>query len=206
MGFLVECLSERGIETEGVDISEYAIGQAHESGAREMPGRQRYRALWTQVFAHHLYRGLGAYAGGGSAAAIANLCAHSDDILFSSSPEDHRELTHLNVRPAEYWAGLFAQQGFYRDLEFEASFLTPWALRFRKGDPGPQASRLVQSYERRLHWLQAENEGRREIAREMRSELSAKNAEIEAREAQISVLDEQISEMELRHYRPATGC
>ena len=67
--------------------------------------------------------------------AIANFCQHSDDILFSSTPFDYREATHFNVHPPEYWAELFARQGFLRDVDFEATFLTPWAVRFRRTQP-----------------------------------------------------------------------
>jgi hypothetical protein len=85
-----------------------------------------------------------------SEAAVANFCRHSDDVLFSSSPLDYKEATHLNVQPPEYWAGLFARNGFVRDVDFDASFLTPWAVRFRRQrDAWP---RIIQRYERRL-WL-----------------------------------------------------
>ena len=39
--------------------------------------------------------------------AIANLCHHADQILFSSSPDDLDEPTHLNVETTAYWAELF---------------------------------------------------------------------------------------------------
>ena len=38
----------------------------------------------------------------------------------------------MNVRPPEYWAEQFARQGFVRDVDFDASFITPWAVRFRR--------------------------------------------------------------------------
>jgi len=50
--------------------------------------------------------------------AIANLCQASDDILFSSTPDDYREFTHVNVQPPEYWAERFALNGFVRDIDF----------------------------------------------------------------------------------------
>ena len=64
--------------------------------------------------------------------AIAHLCQASDDILFSSTPLDYREVTHFNVQPIEYWTYQFALHGFVRDVDFDASFITPWAVRFRR--------------------------------------------------------------------------
>ena len=49
---------------------------------------------------------------------------------------------------------LFAQHGLYRDLDFDASFLTLWAARFRRRGDAPH--RIVRDYERRLARLQAE--------------------------------------------------
>ena len=64
--------------------------------------------------------------------AIQNFCASTDDVLFSSSPFDFREPTHVNVHGPEYWAEQFARHQFYRDVDFDASFITPWAARFRR--------------------------------------------------------------------------
>ena len=48
--------------------------------------------------------------------AIANMAAVSDAILFSSTPSDFSEPTHINVRPPIDWLKLFAAQGFSPDL------------------------------------------------------------------------------------------
>ena len=79
-------------------------------------------------------------------AAIANFCRHAGDVLFSSSPLDYGETTHVNVRPPEYWAEQFARQGFIRDVDFDASFITPWAVRFRRS--AEPIHRIVAGYER----------------------------------------------------------
>src|SRR4030095_2109935 len=65
-------------------------------------------------------------------AALANICAHTDDVLFSSSPTDFGETTHLNVQPPEAWAEAFAREGLLRDLDYDASYITPWAVRYRR--------------------------------------------------------------------------
>jgi GT2 family glycosyltransferase len=86
--------------------------------------------------------------------AVANICAVTDDVLFSSTPSDYREETHVNVRPPEYWAELFARHGFVRDVGFDASFVAWWAARYRRArDPWP---RLAAEYEREQWRLRQE--------------------------------------------------
>jgi len=81
---------------------------------------------------------------------VANLCRFTDDILFSSTPFDFKEATHFNVQPPDYWAQLFARHQFFHDLDFDASFISPWAMRFRRQPLLPHE--IVRQYERK-HWL-----------------------------------------------------
>jgi SAM-dependent methyltransferase len=152
MGFLVECLRERGVDAHGIDISSYAIDQVHESArsfcrvgsiAEDLGGD--YDLIVSIEVAEHMPERDGQRA-------IANICAHTSDVLFSSSPIDHREPTHVNVHPPEYWAELFARQGFYRDVDYDAGFILPWAARFRQRQE--PMHRLVRDYERRYWALQ----------------------------------------------------
>jgi len=78
--------------------------------------------------------------------AIDNLCAATDRILFSSSPFDYGEPTHVNVKQPDQWAELFARRGFFRNLDADVSFLTDWAVVFERGVHTP--TELVRSYER----------------------------------------------------------
>ena len=75
-------------------------------------------------------------------------------MLFSSTPSDYAEQTHLNVQPPEYWAGLFARASFYRDVDLEATFVAPHAVVFRRhrGSMVP----IVRGYERRIWRLASE--------------------------------------------------
>jgi len=93
--------------------------------------------------------------------AIANFAAHTDDVLFSSTPHDFTEATHDNVQPVEHWAERFALHGLFHDLDFDASFITPWAMRFRR-DGSLQPHRLVRAYERVLARTREENRQLRE--------------------------------------------
>jgi hypothetical protein len=155
MGFLVEKLRERDIEAFGIDISEYAIGNVHESVRHFcrvdsvttlLP--RHYDLLVSIEVLEHL-------SPLQTRDAIANFCQHSDQVLFSSTPIDYQEVTHVNVHPPDYWARLFARHGFIRDVDYDVSFITPWAGLYRKTDPS--LPDLVQRFERRWWHLQQEN-------------------------------------------------
>jgi hypothetical protein len=174
LGLLVEQLRARGVEAEGVDISEYAIGQAHASvrpylrqGSIADPPGRRYDLIVCIEVLEHMPRAEAEQA-------VAVFCAHSDDVLFSSSPDDYKEATHFNVNPPEYWAELFARHGLYHEVDFDASFITPWAARFRRRSDPPH--RVVRDYERRLWALRRESQDLRQLALEQRAQLSAAHA------------------------------
>jgi chromosome segregation ATPase len=100
-------------------------------------------------------------------------------VLFSSTPTDHRELTHFNVQPPEYWAEIFARHGFFRDVDFDASFINPWAVRFRRsGEPLP---RIVRGYERAYAQLSAARQDARQYAAELHRDLAQAQARGERR-------------------------
>lgn len=167
MGFLVEALRERGVEAWGVDISPYAISQVHPSvrdfcriGSITEPFERRYDLIVCIEVLEHMPPDEGMRA-------ITNLCAHSDDILFSSSPDDFREATHLNVQPPEYWAEHFARHGFIHDLDFDASFITSWAMRFTRCNW--PTHRVVHEYERRMARFREENRQLRDALQAVRN-------------------------------------
>lgn len=155
MGLLVEALRERGVEAFGVDISEYALSQAREdirpfiwraSVLDPLPCRYDL-IVCIEVLEHLAIQDV--------QKAVENLCGATDDVLFSSTPSDYGEATHLNVQPIEYWAERFALEGFYHDLSFDATFIAPWAMRFRRSLDPPH--RIVREYERNLYRLSREN-------------------------------------------------
>ncbi len=148
VGFLVKALWDRGVDAWGVDFSEYAISQVpasisdrcwRASIVDELP--QNYDLISCIEVLEHL-------PAREASLAVGNLCRHAGAILFSSTPEHFDEVTHLNVRPPYYWAGLFAQHGFYRVVDFDASFVSPHAVLFR---PAGSPSEAVAAYER-WHW------------------------------------------------------
>jgi SAM-dependent methyltransferase len=170
MGFLVETLRERGIEAWGVDISNYAIDRVAPTikefcwvGSVTEPFPSQYDMIVSIEVLEHLERK-------DSEKAVLNLCQHSNDILFSSTPFDYKEISHFNVQPPEYWAEQFARQGFYRDVDFDASFITPWAVRYMK--KSVPLHRVVRDYERKYWLLWKENADLRELSKEMRDQLA----------------------------------
>ncbi len=170
MGFLVEGLRQRGVEAWGIDISEYAIHHVDPSvqafctvGSVAEPLSRRYDLIvCIEVLEHLTPRE--------AEQAISNFCQHSDDVLFSSTPLDYKEATHFNVQPPEYWAELFAHEGFFRDVDFDAWFINRWAVRFRRVDE--PLFRIVRGYERRFRSLREENLELRDLSAELRGQIA----------------------------------
>lgn len=155
MGHLVAALRDRGVEAYGVDISEYAISKVREdvkpycavgSLTDPLPGSfPKHFDLVTSIeVLEHLYAQEGNVA-------LKNLCALTDCIIFSSTPDDFTEPTHVNVQQREYWARLFAEAGFYDDLNYRPGYLSPQALCFRRNTDW---LRQVEDYERTLRVLE----------------------------------------------------
>jgi len=131
-GLLVEHLRDLGTEAYGIDTSEYALSEVRDdikpycrfASALE-PFAGKFDLITCIEVAEHLDESQ-------AEALVANLCAHADDIVFSSTPLDYAEETHFNVQPRDYWVTLFARNGFFPDLRFDPNFVTPQALRFKK--------------------------------------------------------------------------
>jgi SAM-dependent methyltransferase len=177
IGLLVETLRHRGVEAYGIDVSEYAIEQVHQSvraycrvGRATEPFGRRYDLITCIEVLEHMPPEQ-------AQAAIANLCAHADGVLFSSSPFDYAEVTHFNVQPPEYWARLFAQQGFYRDVDMDAGFLTPWAVYFRRQDK--PLAQIVADYERSFWHMRQESSARAQVNLEQREQLAQQDARLQ---------------------------
>ncbi len=183
IGLLVETLRQRGVEAYGVDVSEYAIEQVHPTvreycrvgGATEPFGRNYDLITCIEVLEH--------MAPEQAQPAIANLCAHTDRVLFSSSPFDYAEVTHFNVQPPEYWAQLFAQQNFFRDVDLDAGFLTPWAACFRRQDK--PLAHVTADYERRFWHMRQESQTRLKVNLEQREQLAQQEARLQELAQQI---------------------
>jgi len=176
-GFLVERLRERGVEASGVDVSEHAISEVHESvrdhcrvGSLTEPFGARYDLITCIEVVEHL-------PAADARVAIDNMAAATDRLLLSSSPADYGEPTHLNVQPPEHWSALLAADDFLRDLDYDASYVTPWAALYtRRPTSTPE---VVRAYDRSWWRLRDEVREVRERVVEMQGrleELSATSA------------------------------
>ena len=169
-GFLVEQLRERGVEAYGVDISEHAISEVHESvrpycrvGSLTEPLDRRYDLITCIEVIEHMPAPDGRIA-------LDNMCSATGRLLLSSSPFDYGEPTHLNVQPPEQWSAILASHDFFRQLDYDASYLTPWATMYSH-DPTPSPE-IVRAYDRSWWRLRLE-------AQETRTRLLQLQARLE---------------------------
>ncbi|MGA8746790.1 MAG: methyltransferase domain-containing protein [Solirubrobacterales bacterium] len=171
MGFLVEQLRKRGVDASGFDISEYAISLVEgatapycQIGSLTDPIEGRYDLITCIEVLEHLPPEQ-------ADTAVANLCSATDLIVMSSTPGDYGEPTHLNVMQPEDWAAKFAQNGFFRDLDRDLSYLSRWTAVYIRREE--LQAETVRRYDR--GWWRL----RREVG-EVRESLLAAQAALEA--------------------------
>jgi hypothetical protein len=203
LGLLVEALRDRGVDAHGFDVSEYAIAQVRE----DVRPYCRVADLLTPLSGHFdlvtCIEVLEHLPAESADAAVANICSVTDDVLFTSTPDDFREETHVNVRPPEYWAELFGRHGFARDVSFDGTFLAGWATRYRRlREPW---HRHVGEYEREWWRLTREARDRNALVIEQRDRISQLEHELESLRdllmtvatPEIERLQEQLTEKEV---------
>jgi SAM-dependent methyltransferase len=200
-GFLVEAFRNRGVEAYGVDISEYAIQNVHPDikpycwiGSITEPFPKKYDLITCIEILEHLPQKE-------AEKAIENLCTHSNEMVFSSTPFDYKEATHFNVHDPEYWAEQFARYGFYRDMEADLSCITSWAVRFVKTTR--TSIRLVREYERKFWQLRKENFDLRQLSvetqdilRQQENQVQTFGTQVAEKEQSVQALTAQVVEKE----------
>ncbi|MBU4352836.1 MAG: class I SAM-dependent methyltransferase [Nanoarchaeota archaeon] len=193
-GFLVEAFRNRGVEAYGVDISEYAIQNVHPDikpycwiGSITEPFPNKYDLITCIEILEHLPQKE-------AEKAIENLCTHSNEIVFSSTPFDNKEATHFNVHDPEYWAEQLARYGFYRDMEADLSYITSWAVRFVKTKR--TSIRLVREYERKFWQLRKENFDLRQLSIETQDRLRQQDKQVQTFGVQVAALTAHVAEKE----------
>jgi SAM-dependent methyltransferase len=149
IGLLVRSLRGRGVEAWGIDVSDYAISQvpdevrAYCSSASITDELDRDFDLIACIeVVEHLPAHLGREA-------IENLARHTDSILFSSTPDDFDEPTHLNVQPTAHWVEEFGRLGFFRNFDFDATVVAPHAMHLVRAGQTPV--QVAGDYER-VYW------------------------------------------------------
>ncbi len=150
IGILVEALRARGVDARGFDISDYAVRQVPEfltpyiqKGSVLDPNAVSgcFDIVICMEVVEHL---LPADAD----LAIENLCRWSDRIVFSSTPDHYDEATHFNVQQPGYWVEKFARHGFIHVLDYDVSYITPWAMLLQRQNlPWPT---ILRGYEDKL--------------------------------------------------------
>lgn len=198
IGFLVETLREQGIEAFGRDISQYAIEQVPAGlkpyvaqGSISDPINGTFDLVTCVEVLEHMPPDEGRKA-------IENLCRAAPKVLFSSSPDDFNEETHINVQPAIYWMRLFADYNFGPVANFDGSFLCPWAVLFelRKTRPTDEEleaqARLVQVKLDNAEAMQRAHEHNHEQISQLITQTGQQAAEIAQLTAQT---DQQAAEI-----------
>lgn len=137
IGMLVEALRGYGVDAHGFDISDYALSQApsalkpylrRDDILNPNAGTSPYDLVVCIEVVEHLSEAE-------ADVAVANLCAWSDTVLFSSSPIDFAEPTHQHVQNPGYWAEKFAVHGLILVPTYDSSYITQWAMLFRRRTP-----------------------------------------------------------------------
>lgn len=131
-GFLVECLRDRGAEAYGLDISEYAINEVRADirpyclvGSAIDSIDRDYDLITCIEVCEHMSESE-------ATETVRQIGRHAGTILFSSTPSNFAEPTHINVRPIIDWLRLFAECSFAPDEAFDATFLSRQAVLFRR--------------------------------------------------------------------------
>jgi SAM-dependent methyltransferase len=147
-GFLVESLRDRGVEAYGLDISAYALENAADDvrpfcwqASVTDPLERDYDLIVCIEVLEHLLPDE-------TKAAVQNFSRHAKQVLFSSTPYDVDEPTHVNVQQPFEWAALFYDHGFTHRVNFDAGFVTDWAMLFEHAEG--TGSELVRAYEQHL--------------------------------------------------------
>jgi glycosyltransferase involved in cell wall biosynthesis/SAM-dependent methyltransferase len=131
-GMLVESLRDRGVEAWGADISKHAIANVRpdlrpycQTRSITEPFGQRFDLVTCIEVLEHMREHE-------ACAAVKQMAASTDVVLFSSQPDDSTEPTRINVHAILYWLKLFGEHGFQPDLTFDAAVVSPHAILFRR--------------------------------------------------------------------------
>ena len=175
-GFLVRALAERGVDARGGDISEFAIAGAPAELAERLEVRDltvpfdgRYELITCIEVLEHM-------SADDARIALANLCAATDRVVLSTTPDDFAEPTHINIRQPAAWAQDFAVHGFYRRTDLDLSFVSPWAVVFEGAAVSPVE--LVSRYENLLGPVLREVQDKRRALLEVRREVDEINSPV----------------------------
>ncbi|HEY5331638.1 MAG TPA: methyltransferase domain-containing protein [Acidobacteriaceae bacterium] len=212
IGFLVEALWDRGVETHGRDISAFAISQVRPDvrsycavGSIADPIEGNYDLVLCIEVLEHM-------PPAEALRAVASVTASASRILFSSSPIDFDEPTHVNVRPTIYWLRAFRDAAFAPVVEYDAGYVSPHAMLLQRREGAISESELfavaelvrqrlrVADLQRKVTRL---TEAEREALRE-RDAATAAHSAAERAEADIARAEADLARSEARAARTKT--
>lgn len=175
-GLLVQALAERGIDARGFDVSEHAIETAHPDIRERLSVRSATDPIDGTYDLITCIEVLEHMSDSEAQQAIDRMTAATSRILFSSSPSDFAEPTHINVHDNAAWSAWFADRGFFRRTDVDVSFLTPWAILFERSDS--RSRDLVHRYEALLNPMKSELLEKRQALLESFREVSRLSQEV----------------------------
>lgn len=179
MGLFVAALRDRGVEAYGIDISEFAIENVRDDvkpfcKVAEAQGKlpESFPKKFDLVVSIEMIEHLDAEDGD---KVIDNICSYTNNIIFSSTDSEINDPTHLNVKPAKYWAKRFAKNGFYRSVNDDMSFISSQAAFFKRKRVAIE--NLVEDYE---HLITVSNKANEDLSVSKKT-LTAKTIEQKAK-------------------------
>lgn len=170
-GMLVQALAARGVDAKGIDISDHAVTSAHEDVRNRLSVRSAVEPIDGRFDMVTCIEVLEHMSLDDSQKAIDNMCASTDRILFSSSPADFHEPTHINTHPTSQWAAWFAERGFYRRTDADVTFLATWAVLFERSDLTHRS--IVERYESQFAPMNLELIEKRKALLDLRRTLTS---------------------------------
>ncbi|HEX2893878.1 MAG TPA: class I SAM-dependent methyltransferase [Marmoricola sp.] len=198
-GLWVQALRERDVEAFGIDVSEHAIESSDpvvRPYLQVRPATEPFDGKYDLIICSEVLEHMSPAE---AQLAIDNMCAATDHILFSSSPADFDEPTHVNTKPTPTWAVWFAERGFFRRTDVDVTFHNPWSVYFERADLAPRE--IVQRYEEQYATLNEELIEKREsllVAHRRISHLydqktvAERDSELLARHADLVAIDNVI--------------
>lgn len=175
-GLFVQALTARGVDASGIDISEHAIESAHDDVRDRLRVASVVEPLGGPYDLISCIEVLEHMSPDEAQRAIDSITAATDRVLFSSSPVDHDEPTHVNTRPTAQWLAWFAERGFFRRTDVDLSFLSPWAVLLQREELTLHT--LTQRYEQQFALVNTELVEKRRALLESHRRISLLNDEL----------------------------
>jgi SAM-dependent methyltransferase len=180
IGLLVEALRDRGVDAEGIDFSDFAVGHSSADvrpfltvGSITEPLPKHFDLITCFEVVEHM-------PPRDADRAIANFCAFTDEVILTSTPMHYRDPTHTNIHPQEYWTERFARHGFIRDVDYDGAYIAPWAARYRRSSA--PIHRVVADYDRAYSRMLHELQERNALVVDQMRELTELHARLDALE------------------------